>query len=142
MSGSPEPIRGSCLCRAVTFTIAPPVLGMGHCHCSLCRRAHGTAFSTYCRIATDGLVLLSGADAVQDFVSSATAVRQFCGRCGSKLFYRLQARSDTIWVAAGALDDDPGVRATYHIFVADKAAWYDIPDALPRYAGFPPGDGH
>lgn len=142
MNALADLIRGSCLCRAVTFTIAPPVLGMGHCHCSLCRRAHGTAFSTYCQLAADGLVIQSGADAVQDFVSSATAVRQFCRHCGSKLFYRLHARTDMVWVAAGALDDDPGVRPACHIFVADKAAWYDIADALPRYAEFPPGDGH
>jgi hypothetical protein len=142
MNALPEPIRGSCLCRAVTFTIAPPVLSMGHCHCGLCRRAHGTAFSTYCQVAAASLTLLSGAEAVQDFVSSATAVRQFCRQCGSKLFYRLRAPADTVWVAAGALDDDPGARPGYHLFVADKAGWYDIPDALPRYAGFPPGDGH
>lgn len=37
----------------------------------------------------------------------------------------------------GTLDDDPGVRPSYHIFVGSKAAWYDITDNLPQFDTFP-----
>lgn len=39
---------------------------------------------------------------------------------------------------ATALDDDPGVRPVLHEHVADKPAWLEILDDLPRFAGSPP----
>jgi len=36
-------------------------------------------------------------------------------------------------VAAGILDDDPGCRASAHIFTAHKAPWYDIAGDTPRH---------
>ena len=54
------------------------------------------------------------------------------------------ATPDTISIAAGTIDegsvvgDLPG--PTNHIFVADKAPWFKIPnDGLERYDGFPDG---
>jgi hypothetical protein len=37
----------------------------------------------------------------------------------------------------GALDDDPGVKPEFHVFVACKAPWFDITDALPQYPELP-----
>ena len=38
-------------------------------------------------------------------------------------------------VAMGTLADTPTIRPTAHIFVAAKAPWYEITDALPQYPG-------
>ena len=38
--------RGACLCGAVTFAIAPPYRWFAHCHCSMCRKHHGSLFGT------------------------------------------------------------------------------------------------
>lgn len=38
----------------------------------------------------------------------------------------------------GALDDDPGIKPGFHVFVAYKAPWYDITDELPQFAELPP----
>ncbi|MEX2479890.1 MAG: GFA family protein [Gammaproteobacteria bacterium] len=142
MNASFEPLGGACLCGAIAFAITAPVIAMGHCHCGICRRAHGTAFSTYCQVAADALVVSRGATALADFASSKAAVRQFCQHCGSKLFFRAHALPRFVWVAAGTIHDDPGLRPGYHIFVASKASWYDIQDTLPRYDEFPPDAAH
>jgi hypothetical protein len=42
---------------------------------------------------------------------------------------------------AGNLEGDPGIRPTKHMFVASKAAWYAISDALPQYDEYPPEFG-
>jgi hypothetical protein len=42
-------------------------------------------------------------------------------------------------IPAGPLDDDPGVRPIAHIFVASKAPWYEVDDALPCFDAYPPG---
>jgi len=37
----------------------------------------------------------------------------------------------------GALDDDPGVKPKFHVFVAYKAPWFDITDELPQFPELP-----
>ena len=39
-------ITGTCLCRQVAFSIHGPVIEMGNCHCTECRKAYGSAFGT------------------------------------------------------------------------------------------------
>jgi len=33
----------------------------------------------------------------------------------------------------GTLDDDPGVKPEFHVFVGSKAPWHDITDDLPQW---------
>ena len=127
-------LRGSCLCGAVRFEIRGPLGAMSHCHCSMCRKAHGAAFGTYARAKRRDFVLLSGADAVRGYRSSAKVTRTFCGTCGTTLQWITDDRPDEIDIAIGTLDDDPGVRPSLHIFTASKAPWYEIGDDLPRRA--------
>jgi hypothetical protein len=61
----------------------------------------------------------------------------FCKVCGAPMARLDQGRSIAI-VPMGALDDDPGVRAERHIHADSRAAWDEIGDDLPRYAGPPP----
>ena len=42
-----DTFTGGCLCGAVRFEVAAPTKWCAHCHCSLCRRAHGAAFVTW-----------------------------------------------------------------------------------------------
>lgn len=140
MTRSAETIHGSCLCGGVTFEITSALLSMGNCHCSMCRRQHGTAFSTYAQVERLGLRITRGEELIDTFVSSDRAERQFCATCGSKLFYLAHNSPEIIWVAAGAFDDDPQMRCSYHIFTASKASWYEIADDLPQYAALPAGE--
>ena len=36
-------LTGSCLCGDIAFEIDGPVDTAGHCHCSMCRKFHGSA---------------------------------------------------------------------------------------------------
>ena len=132
-------IRGSCLCGHVTFEVSAPCDWMGHCHCSMCRKAHGGAFATHVATDAEGVRWRSGEEGVRRYQSSPAGVRPFCARCGSKL-PELPA-TGPVYVPAGVLDDDPQIRPQMHIFVASKAPWHDIADALPRFDAYPPGAG-
>lgn len=61
------------------------------------------------------------------YASSATAKRGFCPTCGSFLFWKGDADSDT-GIALGALDGPTGLRLERHIFTADKGDYYDVTD--------------
>ncbi len=131
--------HGSCLCQAVRFETNGPLEGIDHCNCSMCRRAHGSAFSTYGRVLRDRVRIEDPHGALVWYGSSEPVQRGFCGKCGSSLFFRHAAAEDFDFIAVGTLEDDPGARPEAHIFVASKAPWYTIEDDLPQHEAYPPG---
>ena len=130
-------IRGSCLCGSVRYEVRGSLGRAVHCHCSMCRKAHGAAFGSYARVESKDFALLSGADELASYQSSAEVTRTFCKRCGSTLQFISTKRPGSFSLALGTLDDDPGVQPSLHIFVGSKAPWFDIADALPQHAARP-----
>jgi hypothetical protein len=129
--------EGSCLCGGVAWQVDGPLEWMTHCHCTMCRKAHGAAFATYVGAAEGGFRWLRGEEAINRYESSPGTFRAFCGRCGSVV--PGPAVGGRVFVPAGCLDDDPGARPVAHIFAGSKAPWVEIADALPRFEAFPPG---
>ena len=131
-------IHGHCLCEAVRFEVTSPLGPIIHCHCSMCRRASGTAFATNASVRTEGFRVTAGEEQLGEFESSPGHFRVFCRRCGSPLFSRF-TQYPIIRVRLGALDDDPGGRAQAHIWLATKAPWYPaVDDGLERFVEMPP----
>lgn len=110
---------------------------MAHCHCSLCRKAHGTAFVTWLAAPEAAFAWLRGEGGLGGFQSSSGVERRFCRRCGSVA--PLCLGSGQVFLPAGCLDGDPEVRPAAHAFVGSKAAWYEIADDLPQVEDTPPG---
>lgn len=130
------PIRGSCLCGGVRFEIARVVGPFELCHCPRCRRASGSAFAALVGVRTEDFRLLAGAELIRRYEAPirerpppyATA---FCARCGSPA-PDPPPGADWFEIAAGTLEEDPGLRPDRHIYVEGKAPWYEIADALPQ----------
>jgi len=129
-------IRGSCLCGAVAYQVEPVFDEVHHCHCTHCRKSHGAAHSTYGAARRVGFRFTAGAERVRTYRSSPAASRTFCGDCGSNLQFFHEAAPDTLWIALGTLDDDPGARPQAHMFVRSRAPWHDITDRLPQHDGY------
>lgn len=131
-------IKGSCLCGAVRYEISGALGPITFCHCSQCRKQHGSAFGAYAAVKMAEFRWTGGADEVASFRSSADVARTFCRICGSTLQFLRISRPQRFSIAVGTLDDDPGVRPLHHIFAGSKAPWYDIADGLPHYHERPP----
>ena len=129
--------RGSCLCGAVRYEVRAPLARIVHCHCSMCRKAHGAAFGSYCNVKDADFALLCGDDQIASYASSPEVRRTFCRRCGSTLQFISARRPGTFSLALGTLDDDPGEKPALHIFVGSKAPWFRITDASPQHEGRP-----
>lgn len=121
--------EGGCLCGAVRYRLHAPPRRIIACHCGQCRRWHGH-HGAYTAVPKEALELTAAADLVW-YRSSDAAQRGFCGVCGSSLFWKGDRR-DHVSIAAGSLDDGSAARLAEHIFVADKAAYYDLADELPQ----------
>lgn len=131
-------LPGSCLCGAVRWEQRGPFLHVMHCHCSVCRKHHGSSFATYGASPLDGFRWVTGADHQGRYDSSPTWYRPFCLSCGSVLPTMLPEHSVAV-TPIGTLDGDPGVRPEGHMFAASRAPWYDITDGLPTHDAYPPG---
>ena len=119
---------GHCLCGAVGISIRSPGHELGLCHCGMCRRWTGLGLLSLTVPVAD--MTITGAEHVRTYVSSDWATRQFCGICGSVLWYRLTLAGapDDYYIAAGLLDDLSGMRLDHEIYIDCK------PDAF-AFAG-------
>lgn len=132
------PITGRCQCGVVRYTIQAPAIELYHCHCSICRRSHGTIFATYATVPRDKLVIERGADNLATYSSSAVVQRHFCRTCGCQLILDDQRWPHLRWYTPGTCDGHPGhlPGSEKHIFVGSKVPWYRISDDLPRREEF------
>lgn len=133
-------IDGSCLCGGLRWRYDAAPSSMTHCHCSMCRKNHGTPFVTFVGGPLEGYAWESGEDAIRWYQSSAQGARGFCPACGAKAPTLMPEHGLAI-MPAGPLEGDLGLRPQMHMFVASKAPWYEITDSLPRHAEFPPEFG-
>lgn len=132
-------LTGSCLCGEVRYEIHGPLGPIVHCHCSMCRKAQGSAFGTISPVPAASFVLLKGEHALKGYGSSPDKERIFCRHCGSPLFSRRKSAPGTIRLRVGTLDDPLPHRPAAHIFTASKASWHEITDELPQYPQLEPG---
>jgi hypothetical protein len=130
-------LHGSCLCSGVRYEIDGSVADMTNCHCGMCRKAHGAAFATFVTAQGKDFRYTQGEELVETYQSSPELERAFCRVCGSSLVV-IEPKTGDVFVAAGTLDDDPGIRLASHIFVGSKGAWFDILDDKPRFDEYPP----
>lgn len=127
---------GSCLCGDVAFAINGAVDQMANCHCSMCRKFHGAAFATFGVVAPSDFEWLRGEDNVIHYQSSSRGWRNFCPRCGSAV-PACPPGGPFALIPMGNVEDDPHTAPSLHFFVASKAPWHRIADALPQHEEYP-----
>lgn len=125
-------IRGSCLCRQVTFVVDGPISELSNCHCTECRKAYGSAFGTVAICKKENFKYLTGENLISSYKQSERVNRYFCNHCGSPLPIK-EEWDPLIGIPAGLLDDDPKAKIREHIFVKYKAPWWEITDNITQY---------
>ena len=77
-------VHGQCLCGSIEFS-AQEIPGMVfNCHCNRCQKSHGAGYSTQVVCDPSSLSFKKGKEHLKEY-SVPTAVRAFCGNCGSRL---------------------------------------------------------
>ena len=129
---------GGCLCGAVRFEVDGPIGPITCCHCSLCRRASGSAFTTSASVDAERFRVVKGNELLREFESSPQNRRAFCSQCGSQLFGRHDAYPAVVRVRAGAFDDDPKTRIAADIMMSSKAPWLEGHEHAEEFPELPP----
>ena len=126
-------IAGGCLCGAIKFEVKLPSKWCAHCHCSMCRRAHGAPYVTWVGFAREQFRLVEGTPSRHR--SSEAATRSFCGQCGSMLTFESTRWAGEVHVARAAIPGAIDHRPMAHVFFSDKADWVTVGDDLPKRGG-------
>jgi hypothetical protein len=128
-----EVYQGSCLCAAVVYELLGPPKAVSHCYCSQCRKAHGAAFASYGSVPRGALQILRGSSWVRSYASSEIASREFCGQCGSTLFWSRSKGefADWISIALGTLDTPFMPQTQKHVHIESAAPWWPSSSQCP-----------
>ena len=137
MAGDTMTLEGGCLCGRLRYRLER-VKSAYWCHCTMCRRASGSAALPWVSVAREDVAFTSGEPAI--FESSPGVTRRFCGNCGSPIVFDM-AREADVDVTIGTLDHPDRVSPTHHIWGSSALHMArDLGAGLPRYDGERPAD--
>ncbi len=146
MNDSKRKYSGSCLCGAVRYQVTKFEPHIGHCHCTMCRKFHGAAFSTFGEVKLGNLRWISGYERLKSYAASNRTVRRFCDICGSSMVFISPYNQElgTVEIALATLDDIgddlADLKPDAHIYTSSEVPWLDLGDELPKYLEYRDGD--
>ena len=125
--------EGGCLCGSIRYRASTaPVRGV-ICHCSMCRKHTGSLIGSFVHFPVDSFEWTRGEPT--RYRSSDFAGRGFCPVCGSTITMHEDVLTDRVQIAVGSLDEPDRVRVDDHVWAANRVAWFDVADELPRFPG-------
>jgi ribosomal protein S18 acetylase RimI-like enzyme len=129
--------EGGCLCGRVRYVLRGEPRLAEHCHCSLCRKWHGAAFSSNGEVSAADFDWLKGEGELAGWRSSAARERVFCRHCGGKLLIRRLDQPGELALCLATLDDGSGIQPARHVFHGDRVPWHEPSDSLPCFDLYP-----
>jgi hypothetical protein len=127
-----EQHTGGCLCGAIRYTMVGPPTSTNICYCTQCQRQTGAPVPAFATCRSEALTIGSGEPA--SYRSSERAIRQFCAKCGSTLFWREEGGAE-VDVFLGTLDEPSRLPPPQHaIWAAHRVAWLPDLEAIPSFA--------
>jgi ADP-ribosyl-[dinitrogen reductase] hydrolase len=130
-------LRGSCLCGAVRYEASQLDMPIVHCHCTTCRKAHASAFTTTAGVMRDHFRWTQGQSKLRVYESSPGKLRHFCSICGTQLIAERPAQPHVI-LRVATLDDEPRSTPVIHIWTSHDVPWLQDGDGVARYPEWQP----
>lgn len=128
---------GRCQCGDISYEVEGDPLYSALCHCADCRRSAGAPMVGWALFSEDK-VRVTGSPTL--YKSSEHVTRQFCGKCGTGLFYvNPSTFPGMIDVQTATLDDQSIYPPAIHVQWAEAAPWMGKAHELPKFDRFPDG---
>lgn len=134
-------IEGGCRCGAVHYTITGEALPRVYaCHCHLCQRATGSAFSVQALVAEAALCVTGPVAEYALTTADRVSHQRVCATCHARVYNTNTRRPGVAVVRAGTLDRSEELDCVAHIFTATKQRWVELPPDVPHWPDMPPPD--
>ena len=101
-----EAREGGCLCGEARYLVSGYPEPRGVCHCRYCQLRTGSAFAVLAYFKPENFSLKSGQLTHYRFTSESDKQWDinFCSKCGTTVYYQLEAWGDLIGIDAGTFD--------------------------------------
>lgn len=134
------PIKASCQCGQVTYTLhkAPKVVLA--CHCTECQKLATSPFSITAVVEKEAIDF-SGemAEWTRMADSGNRNHARFCTGCGNRIYHFNPDDSSTLKLKLKPvnIEDSEIFEPTMHVWVSEKLSWYQIPEGVDVVQGQP-----
>jgi len=124
-------MEGSCNCQSVQFSSSGEIRAIVNCHCNLCRKMNGSAFSTYAVVPSENFILKSGS--LKTVQVSENASKSFCEHCGTPIYNQNPKLAGLKILYLGAIDKALDIKPAINIYCESQLQWVNQLDALPNF---------
>lgn len=129
--------EGRCHCGVISYVVEGKEVYHSLCHCTDCRRWSGAPMVGWIAFKKDQIKIKG--DPIS--YTSNNAVREFCGACGTGLFYHNEVLlPGLIDIHSGTLDDLPNSPPNSQVMIKERVAWLDHFEKLPKFKTYPGKD--
>ncbi|KAF1997155.1 hypothetical protein P154DRAFT_441808 [Amniculicola lignicola CBS 123094] len=133
-------VKGTCLCGKIRFECTGEATKTVLCHCTNCKRATGSAYTTNVSVPSASFRLLEGEPKQFTFDSGQGPIFRisFCGECSSTLWKESDAEGfkDSHLIQAGSLGDDFNLyKPQGEIFTPFRSSWLEPLEGVKQFQG-------
>jgi hypothetical protein len=120
---------GCCNCGEIKYQVTGKIAKVVNCHCNLCRKMNGSAFSTYAIVSESDFMLLSGKLNIHKV--SENAKKYFCGICGTPIFNSNPKYPEVKILHFGTLNLSSKLMPEINIYCESEVHWIRKINELP-----------
>lgn len=121
---------GSCACGAIEFTLNKKIRNIVNCHCNMCRRHNGSAFSTYAALAFSALEITKGEELLAKY-AAGTGLKHFCKHCGTPLYNTNEKYAGACMIYFGSLHPSSEIRPQVNVWCENQLTWVSNVAEIP-----------
>lgn len=115
--------QASCACGKVHFSLDGEPHLTFNCHCLICRKMNGSAFSTYSVFSSEDLRITEGEEEIQTARMGDHGTKHFCRHCGTPLYGLHRQAAGICLVVLGSIDTGGAILPTANVFCRSKLPW-------------------
>jgi hypothetical protein len=132
---------GGCRCGRVRYHLAIDALPLTYaCHCHLCQRWSGSAFSQHAVIPVEALTIEGSIETFEITSEGRTSVQRGCAACHGRIYNTNTSRPGLAIVRAGTMDCSEELACVAHIFTRYRQRWFEIPRGVASWSEAPEPD--
>ena len=122
----------SCSCGMVRARCTGEPVRISVCHCLECQKRSGSAFAAQARFPQENVeVFGEPLTYARKGDEGSVATFRFCGKCGSTVWYEIDADPGRIAVTLGAFADPAFPQPRFSVYEERKHAWVAFNEAAP-----------
>ena len=131
-------IEGGCRCGAIRYQISGEAEHHALCHCRDCQMGSGAPMVAWSAYQSANFRVTQGEPVT--FNGSGTSFRQFCGTCGTPLFFvNEEALPGLVDVHSVTLDEPDAITPQVQIQTAERRKWMADLAQMPEFERYPGG---